>query len=137
MRLVRGTNDIIYLSLPMKNHHIFKGNMTDVHSTGSNTLRQHIEAMPKDSILFRSNLPEYHAEFVGGNLFELANEDVLTKIAQGIYAKPRTSRFRVALPSVDKVVQAIAFNFILPDQAIESWKTDYADMRRFIIYGPS
>ena len=33
---------------------------------------------------------------------------MLVKIAHGIYAKPRKSRFGVVLPSVDKVVQAIA-----------------------------
>lgn len=82
--------------------------MANVHSTESNTLRQRIEAMPGDSILFRSDFPEYHAEFVGGTLSELVNEGILTKLAQGIYAKPRTSRFGVVLPSVDKVVQAIA-----------------------------
>lgn len=64
--------------------------------------------MPEDSILFRSDFPEYHAEFVGSTLSELTNEEVLTKIAQGIYAKPRKSRFGIVLPTVDKVVQAIA-----------------------------
>ena len=82
--------------------------MVNGHSTDNNTLRQRIEAMPEDSILFRSDFPEYHAEFVGGTLSELANEGALTKIAQGIYAKPRKSRFGVVLPTVDKVVQAIA-----------------------------
>ena len=28
-------------------------------------------------------------------------------------------------------------NFMIPEQAIESWKADYADMRRFFIYGQS
>ena len=28
-------------------------------------------------------------------------------------------------------------NFMIPQQAIESWKADYADMRRFFIYGQS
>lgn len=92
----------------MKNHQNFKGDMTNGHSIANNTLRQRIEAMPGDSILFRSDFPEYHAEFVGGTLSELTNEGVLTKIAQGIYAKPRKSHFGVVLPSVDKVVQAIA-----------------------------
>ena len=26
---------------------------------------------------------------------------------------------------------------MIPEQAIESWKADYADMRRFFIYGQS
>ena len=28
-------------------------------------------------------------------------------------------------------------NFMIPEQAMESWKADYADMRRFFIYGQS
>jgi len=82
--------------------------MINGHSIDSNTLRQRIEVMPEDSILFRSDFPEYHAEYVGSTLSELTNEGVLTKIAQGIYAKPRRSRFGIVLPTVDKVVQAIA-----------------------------
>ena len=28
-------------------------------------------------------------------------------------------------------------NFMIPEQAMEAWKSDYADMRRFFIYGQS
>ena len=72
------------------------------------TLKQRIEAMPEDCILFRSDFPEYHTEFVGSILSELTTEGVLIKIAHGIYAKPRKSKFGIVFPSVDKVVQAIA-----------------------------
>lgn len=72
------------------------------------TLRKRIEALPEDSVLFRSDFPEYHSEFVGETLAELTQEGLLVKLAQGIYAKPRLSRFGVVLPSVDKIVQAIA-----------------------------
>ena len=96
------------LSLHLKNYQNFKGVMINEHSIDSNTLRQRIEAMPEDSILFRSDFPEYHAEYVGSTLSELTIEGVLTKIAHGIYAKPRKSRFGIVLPTVDKVVQAIA-----------------------------
>lgn len=83
--------------------------MKNVHSgTGSKTLRQRIESMRVDSVLFRSDFPEYHSEFVGGTLAELANEGILVKLAQGIYAKPRRSKFGVVLPSVEKIVQAIS-----------------------------
>ncbi len=92
----------------LKNHQNFKGGMTNKHPNDRNTLRQRIEAMPEDSILFRSDFPEYHSEFVGSTLSELANEGVLTKIAQGVYVKPRRSRFGEVLPTVDKLVQAIA-----------------------------
>ena len=72
------------------------------------TLRKRIEALPEDSVLFRSDFPEYHSEFVGETLAELTQEGLLVRLAQGIYAKPRWSRFGVVLPSVDKIVQAIA-----------------------------
>ena len=82
--------------------------MANEYSIDGLTLRQRIEAMPEDCILFRSDFPEYHTEFVGSILSELTNEGMLVKIAQGIYTKPRKSRFGVVLPSVEKVVQAIA-----------------------------
>lgn len=72
------------------------------------TLRERIEALPEDTVLFRSDFPEYHSEFVGGTLAELTQEGLLVKLAQGIYAKPRRSRFGFVLPSVDKIAQAIA-----------------------------
>ena len=99
---------ILFVSLHLKNHQNFKGEMTNEYSIDSTTLRQRIEAMPEDCILFRSDFPEYHTEFVGSILSELTSEGMLVKIAHGIYAKPRNSRFGVVLPSVDKVVQAIA-----------------------------
>ena len=83
--------------------------MSNEHSLkDGETLRKRIEVMPEDSVLFRSDFPEYHSEFVGETLTELTNEGVLVKLAQGIYAKPRMSRFGVVLPSVEKIVQAIA-----------------------------
>ena len=82
--------------------------MTNEYSIDGITLRQRIEAMPEDCILFRSDFPEYHTEFVGSILSELTTKGILVKIAHGIYTKPRESKFGVVLPSVDKVVQAIA-----------------------------
>ena len=75
----------------------------------TNSLKSRILAMPDDTILFRSDFPEYHPEFVGSILSELTNEGILVKLAQGIYAKPRLSRFGIVMPSIDKIVQAIAF----------------------------
>ncbi len=82
--------------------------MTNEYSIDGTTLKQRIKAMPEDCILFRSDFPEYHTEFVGSILSELTTEGMLIKISHGIYTKPRKSRFGVVLPSVDKVVQAIA-----------------------------
>lgn len=74
----------------------------------SETLRKRIEVMPEDSVLFRSDFPEYHPEFVGETLAELTNEGILVKLSHGIYAKQRMSRFGTVSPSVEKIVQAIA-----------------------------
>jgi len=82
--------------------------MVDEYSIDGITLRQRIEAMAEDCILFRSDFPEYHTEFVESILSELTTEGILVKIAHGVYGKPRKSKFGVVLPSVDKVVQAIA-----------------------------
>lgn len=74
----------------------------------SKTLKSRIKALPVDSVLFRSDYPEYHSEFVGSTLAELSESGVLFKMAQGIYVKPRKSRFGLVLPSIEKIVQAIA-----------------------------
>ena len=93
----------------LKNYQNFKGAMNSEHSIkDGETLRKRIEIMPKDSVLFRSDFPEYHPEFVGETLAELTSEGILVKLAQGIYAKPRMSRFGAVLPSVEKIVQSIA-----------------------------
>ena len=94
--------------LHLKNYQNFKDDMTNEYSIKGNTLKQRIEAMPEDSILFRSDFTEYHTEFVGSVLSELTAEGMLVKISYGIYAKPRRSKFGLLLPSVDKIVQAIA-----------------------------
>ena len=67
----------------LKNRQNFKGDMTNEYSIDSTTLKQRIEAMPEDCILFRSDFPEYHTEFVGSILTELTNEGTLVKIAHG------------------------------------------------------
>lgn len=99
---------ILFVSLHLKNQQNFKDVMTNKYPEEGVTLRQRIESMSEGCILFRSDFPEYHTEFVGRVLSELTDEGVLVKIAHGIYAKPRNSRFGVLLPSIDNVVQAIA-----------------------------
>lgn len=93
----------------LKNLQNFKGYMNkEGYIEESRTLKSRIKALPDDSVLFRSDYPEYHSEFVGSTLVELAESGVLFKMAQGIYVKPRKSRFGLVLPSIEKIVQAIA-----------------------------
>jgi len=95
--------------LHLKNKQNFKGMIQkEEHIAESGSLKNRILAMPDDSVLFRSDFPEYHSEFVGCTLSELTKSGILSKLAQGVYAKPRKSRFGAVLPSVDKIVQAIA-----------------------------
>lgn len=93
----------------LKNLQNFKGRMNEEsYIEESKTLKSRIKALPDDSVLFRSDYPEYHSEFVGSTLAELSESGVLFKMAQGIYVKPRKSRFGLVLPSIEKIVQAIA-----------------------------
>ncbi len=93
----------------LKNLQNFKGRMNkESYIEESKTLKSRIKALPVDSVLFRSDYPEYHSEFVGSTLAELTESGVLFKMAQGIYVKPRKSRFGLVLPSIEKIVQAIA-----------------------------
>ena len=93
----------------LKNLQNFKGYMNkEGYIEESRTLKSRIKALPDDSVLFRSDYPEYHSEFVGSTLAELAESGVLFKMAQGVYVKPRKSRFGLVLPSIEKIVQAIA-----------------------------
>jgi len=95
--------------LHLKNLQNFKGRMNEEsYIEESKTLKSRIKALPDDSVLFRSDYPEYHSEFVGSTLAELTESGVLFKMAQGIYVKPRKSRFGLVLPSIEKIVQAIA-----------------------------
>ena len=66
------------------------------------TLKQRIEAMPEDCILFRSDFPEYHTEFVGSILSELTTECVLLKIAHGIYTKQEKVNSALSCPQLTK-----------------------------------
>lgn len=93
----------------LKNLQNFKGRMSkESYIEESKTLKSRIKALPVDSVLFRSDYPEYHSEFVGSTLAELTESGVLFKMAQGIYVKPRKSRFGLVFPSIEKIVQAIA-----------------------------
>ena len=72
------------------------------------SLKEIIGHLPEGSIVFRTDFPQYHSEFVGNVLSALVDEDNLTKIAQGIYLKPRRSRFGTIKPSAYQVAESVA-----------------------------
>lgn len=92
--------------------------MSKEHFANNYTLRERIDAMPEDSILFRPDYPECYTEFVGSILSGLTTDDILVKIAQGIYVMLYKSRRmvlslvpylmascpRVCLPSTQSII---------------------------------
>lgn len=78
------------------------------HKKNEIPLAERISNLPEDTVLFRSDFPTYHSEYVGAILASLTEYGILVKLSQGIYAKPRKSRFGVVLPSVEKIIRAVA-----------------------------
>jgi len=72
------------------------------------SLKDIIGNLPEGSIVFRTDFPQYHSEFVGNVLSAMVDENNLTKIAQGIYLKPRRSRLGAIKPSAYQVAESIA-----------------------------
>lgn len=72
------------------------------------TLRENIMNAEVETVFFRTDFPQYHVESVGRVLSEMTDEGVLMRLSPGVYVKPRMSRFGPVIPSVMKVVEAIA-----------------------------
>ena len=47
--------------------------------TGDRPLRQIIEEVPPGNVFFRTNFPQYNAEFVGNVLTKLVDDQVIVK----------------------------------------------------------
>ena len=71
---------------------------------------QHIEAFPKGELFLPSDFSELgSSEAVRLSLFRLEKEGVITRVAQGIYVRPRESRLIGKLtPTAEEVAEAIA-----------------------------
>ena len=71
-------------------------------------LRQIIEEIPPGNVIFRTDYPQYNAEFVGNVLAKLVEEGLILKLGQGIYYRPKMSRFGAVKPSVTQSAESIA-----------------------------
>lgn len=71
---------------------------------------QHIEAFPKGELFLPSDFTELgSSEAVRLSLFRLEKERVITRVAQGIYVRPRESSLIGKLtPTAEEVAEAIA-----------------------------
>ena len=71
-------------------------------------LKQIIEEIPPGNVVFRTDFPQYNAEFVGNVLAKLVEENLILKLGQGIYYRPKMSRFGAVKPSVTQIAESIA-----------------------------
>lgn len=71
---------------------------------------EHIEALPKGELLLPVDFSELgSSEAVRLSLFRLEKEGVITRVAQGIYVRPKeSSLIGKLLPSAEEVAEAIA-----------------------------
>ena len=76
--------------------------------TEDKPLRQIIEEIPPGNVLFRTDFPQYNVEFVGNVLTRLVEDNVIVKLAQGIYYRPKLSRFGAVKPSIIQIAESIA-----------------------------
>ena len=76
--------------------------------TEDKPLRQIIEEIPPGNVLFRTDFPQYNVEFVGNVLTKLVEDNVIVKLAQGIYYRPKLSRFGAVKPSIIQIAESIA-----------------------------
>lgn len=76
--------------------------------TEDKPLRQFIEDTPPGNTIFRTDFPQYNAEFVGNVLSRLVTDGVVVKLAQGIYYRPKMSRFGAIKPSIPQIAESIA-----------------------------
>lgn len=73
-----------------------------------NSLSYKLDTLPVGELVFLSDYPEYDVAFACRVLAAKCKEGSFMKLSKGIYYKPSMTRFGPVLPSVDKVVQAVA-----------------------------
>ena len=76
--------------------------------TEDRPLRRIIKETPPGNVIFRTDFPQYNTEFVGNVLAKLVEENVVVKLAQGIYYRPKMSRFGAIKPSAIQIAESIA-----------------------------
>lgn len=73
-----------------------------------NSLSYKLDELPVGELVFLSDYPEYDVAFACRILARKCKEGSFIKLSKGIYYKPVMTKFGPLLPSVDKVLQAVA-----------------------------
>ena len=71
------------------------------------SLQKQIERKHVGAVIFRQDFPEYHTEYVGTTLANMADEGILLRLAQGIYYKPLQTELGISYPFAEEVVAAV------------------------------
>ena len=67
-----------------------------------------IEAKGRGSIIFNRDFPDFSSEEIRWTLSRMVDDEVLIRLANGIYLYPKTNRFGIEYPSIDELAKAIA-----------------------------
>ena len=73
-----------------------------------NTLEHKLSLIPEGEIVFLSDFPEYDSASVCRVLADKCSKGEFVKVSKGIYCKSKMTKFGPLMPSVDKVLDAIA-----------------------------
>ena len=71
-------------------------------------IRKKITRSKFGEIFFVSSFPQYDVEYVTKLLAIFEKEGLVTRIAKGVYVKPRKTRFGILYPSAYELVKKIA-----------------------------
>ena len=71
-------------------------------------LLEMIEAKGRGSIIFNRDFPDFSSEEIRWTFSRMVDDNVLIRLANGIYLYPKTNRFGVEYPSTDELAKAIA-----------------------------
>ena len=71
------------------------------------SLQKQIERKHAGAVIFRQDFPEYHTEYVGTTLANMAEAGTLLRLAQGIYYKPIRTELGISYPFAEDVVAAV------------------------------
>ena len=73
-----------------------------------NSLSYKLDSLPDGELVFLSDYPDYDVAFACRILAQKCKEGSFMKLSKGIYYKAVMTRFGPLLPTVDKVLQAVA-----------------------------
>lgn len=79
-----------------------------IEMTVLDSIHNKIRRSPRGTIFFIDSFPDVDEKYAANVLSSLVEDNVLIRLAQGIYAKPTPTRFGPLLPADQDIIKAIA-----------------------------